>query len=62
MHLVAELRFPYFRMGVEWIAGEFYSAFFILFMFAFLAIVYMICSLIDAVRALSWMLFSSKLK
>lgn len=54
--------FPFFRAGVEWIAGRYYSIYFVLVMFAFLVVVYLICSIIDAVRALSWMLFSSKLK
>ena len=54
--------FPFFRMGVERIAESYHSVFFILMMFVFLLVVFLTCSLIDAIRALSWKLFVYKQK
>ena len=54
--------FPFFRMGVERIAESYHSVFFILMMFVFLLVVFLTCSLIDAISALSWKLFVYKQK
>ena len=54
--------FPFFRMGVERIAKSYHSVFFLLMMFVFLLVVFLTCSLIDAIRALSWKLFVYKQK
>ncbi len=46
--------FPYFRIGVEWIDRNCSSALFVTTLFLYLVVVYLICSVIDSFRLLSW--------
>lgn len=46
--------FPYFRMGVEWIDHNCNSGVFVITIFLYLIAIYLICSIIDSLRLLSW--------
>jgi len=53
--------FPYFRMGVEWIDHSCSSVVFVTTMFLYLIVVYLICSVIDNLRLLSWNIIFKRL-
>lgn len=52
--------FPYFRMGVEWVDRSCSSLLFVITIFLYLIIVYIICSVVDSLRLLSWNILLNK--